>query len=203
MASEPLLIENRALGYNIKYALDSFTHEYGTEVSLYSGYPLFEEMSAENDLQYNNWKEARAKAYTGSILHFMRSIYNRTLKEEGFEIQFLVDMNGGESALKLKDFYGALNYKKEDSTQIVEIMPNQRNMGVIYTKEKPSEKFISEHPGEPKDFEFSVLSFNSKDPVLIEQNGFYYDQNNLSISAYWTWNKVADQLPYDYMPGGY
>ncbi|MFZ1528560.1 MAG: carboxypeptidase-like regulatory domain-containing protein [Ferruginibacter sp.] len=200
MAAEPLVIENKALGYNIKYALDSFTHEYNTEISLYSGYPLFEEMMAESDTQYRQWKDARNKAYTGSTLHFMRSIYNKTLQEEGFEIQFLVNANNTESAIKLKDFYSALNYRKDDSTQTVEILPNQPNLGIIYTKEKPSEKFLAEHPGEPKDFEFSLLSFQPKTSLLIEQNGYYYDQNDIAISAYWAWNKVADQLPYDFMP---
>ena len=203
MAAEPLVVENKALGYNIKYALDSFTHEYNTEISLYTGYPLFEEMMAESDSQYRRWKEARNKAYTGSILHFMRSIYNKTLSEEGFEIQFLVNVNNSDAAIKLKDFYSALNYRKDDSTQTVEILPNQSNVGIIYSKEKPAEKFLTEHPGEPKDFEFSMLSFQSKESFIIEQNGYYYDQNDIAISAYWAWHKVADQLPYDFMPGSF
>lgn len=55
MAAEPLIIENKALGYNIKYALDSFTHAYETQVSLYTGYPLFEEMTSTDNGQQNNW----------------------------------------------------------------------------------------------------------------------------------------------------
>src|SRR5205085_1507341 len=86
MAPEPLLIENNSLGYNIKYALDSFTHEYATQVSLYTGNPLFEEMVPANTDQQLKWQKARQEAYKGSILHFMRSVYNKQLKEEGFEI---------------------------------------------------------------------------------------------------------------------
>ena len=85
----------------------------------------------------------------------------------------------------------------------MEIFPNQPNVGIIFTKEKPAEKFLSEHPGEPKDFEFSLLSFQSRESLIIEQNGYYYDQNDIAISAYWAWHKVADQLPYDYMPGSF
>ena len=83
LATEPLLIENKALGYNIKYTLDSFTHAYETQVSLYTGYPLFEEMTVANNEQKNTWEMARQKAYKGSILHFMRSIYKKELKEIG------------------------------------------------------------------------------------------------------------------------
>ena len=32
----------------------------------------------------------------------------------------------------------------------------------------------------------------------IEQNGYHFDQEDLAISAYWTWDKVGDLLPYDY-----
>ena len=46
IATAPLEIVNDALGYTIKYELDSFVHEYNTQVSLYTGYPLFQEMQS-------------------------------------------------------------------------------------------------------------------------------------------------------------
>lgn len=200
IASAPLLIENNALGYNIKYALDSFTHAYETQTSLYTGYPLFEEMTAANNEQQHSWAVERQKAYNGSILHFMRSIYKKDLKEEGFEIKFLITFNGKDSAFDLKNIYAAMNYQKDDSTQTVEIKPNQNNIGVIFTKEKPAAGFLADNENEPKDFQFSMLNFLPGESIVIEQNGYYFEQNDISISEYWTWEKVADQLPYDYVP---
>ncbi len=203
LATEPLLIENKALGYNIKYTLDSFTHAYETQVSLYTGYPLFEEMATVNNEQKNNWELARQKAYKGSILHFMRSIYKKELKEEGFEIQFLITYKDREqdkdTAFKLKNIYAALNYQKDDSTQIVEIKPNQNKIGIIFTKEKPAAGYINENKPESKDFQFSILNFAAGMSIVIEQNGYYFEQNDIAISEYWTWDKVADQLPYNYV----
>lgn len=198
MATEPLQIENLALGYTLKYALDSFTHEYNTQVSLYAGYPLFEEIPAADSAQKNKWVLARQQAYKGSMLHFMRSVYNKTLVQQGFEVQFVVDVNEKETAIPLKDFYAALNYKKDDSTMLVEVKPNQQRVGVIYFKEKPASKFTSLNPEEPSDFQFSVLTFLPNESIGIEQNGYYFEQNDIAISAYWTWDKIADQLPYDY-----
>ncbi|RYY72024.1 MAG: carboxypeptidase-like regulatory domain-containing protein [Chitinophagaceae bacterium] len=198
LAAEPLQIENNALGYNIKYALDSFTYEYNTEVSVYTGAPLFEEKPTNDTIQKVKWELARNKAYKGSILHFMRSLYDRQLKEEGFEIQFLVNVNDVETALPLKDFYGALNYTKDDSTLLVEVKPNQPRLGVLYNKEKPSEVYRTLNPEEPAGFQFSVLGFLPNESIGIEQNGYYFDQNDLTINAYWTWDKVADLLPYNY-----
>jgi hypothetical protein len=198
------MIENKALGFNIKYTLDSFTHFYDTQVSLYTGYPLFEEMTAANNEQKNNWELARQKAYKGSILHFMRSIYKKELKEEGFEIQLLATYKDRDvekdTALKLKNIYPALNYQKDDSTQTVEIKPNQNKIGVFYIREKPAQGWLDENKNEPADFQFSILNFTSGLSIVIEQNGYYFEQNDISISEYWTWDKVADQLPYNYVP---
>ena len=196
-ATEPLIIKNNALGYNIKYSIDSFTHEYNTGTSIYSGSPLYEEMKGDS-AQIMMWKANRKAAYNGSLLHFMRSVYNKSLKEQQFEIQFIVQQNGVDNAIKLKDAYGALNFEKDDSTQTVEIMPNQKDVGILFIGEKPADAYILTHPTEPKDFLFSMLGFKPGESIVIEQNGYFYDQNNLSISGYWAWQKVAEQLPYDY-----
>ena len=200
-ANEPLQIVNNSLGYNITYALDSFTHDYNSVVSLYTGYPLFEEMAVTEPDQEGRWKQARVQAYRGSILHFMRSVYNRTLKEQGFEVQYLVRVNENEKAITLKNFYAALNYKKDDSLLTVDVHPNQQAMGVIYTKEKPAAKYASLNPDDPRSFQFSILTFAPQQTITIEQNGYYFDQDDIAISEYWTWDKVADLLPYDYDPG--
>ncbi|MEO6669183.1 MAG: carboxypeptidase-like regulatory domain-containing protein [Ferruginibacter sp.] len=199
-ASESLVIENNALGYNIKYALDSFTHEYASQVSLYTGNPLFEEMTSTDASQQEKWKKAREEAYKGSVLHFMRSVYNRQLKEDGFEIQYVISINGRDSALRLKNFYSALNYIKDDSLQTVEIKPNQNQVGVLYTKEKPAAAYLTENEKEPTDFQFSILSFLPGHSITIEQNGYYFEQNEITTNEYWTWERVADLVPYDYVP---
>lgn len=199
LASAPLEIQNDALGYTIKYTIDSFTYDYGTQISLYTGYPLFEEMAPQNEAQLALWKQHREMAYKGSILHFMRSVYAKRLKEEGFEIQFLVKNGETEHAIPIKDFYGALQYSKDDSTQTVEIMPTQPILAVLYTKEKPDAGYLAQaDEGTPSAFQFSFLTFMPQASLIIEQNGYYYDQDDIAINSYWTWEKVGDMLPYNY-----
>lgn len=196
-ATEPLIIKNNAFGYNIKYTLDSFTHEYNTQVSTYTGYPLFEEMQGDSS-QKLQWEAARRLSYSGSLLHFMRSVFNKELKSQKFEIQFIAKLNGKDDAFKVKEPYSALNYEKDDSTQTVMIIPNVKDVGVLFSGKRPSSAYLRDNPGEPSLFRFSLLSFASKENIVIEQNGYFYDQNDVSISGYWTWEKVGDQLPYDY-----
>src|SRR5258708_4055507 len=61
-ATTELLITNNALGYKIKYQLDSFVYEYGTNVSSYTGYPLFEKLQGTPE-QEDAWKENRLNSY--------------------------------------------------------------------------------------------------------------------------------------------
>ena len=198
MAAEPLQIENTALGYTIKYTLDSFTHDYNTTTSAFTGYPLFEEMQPADANQANTWKTNRAVAYKGSILHFMRSTYNKQLKEEGFEIQFIVKHNDVDTAIKGLNFYGALNYDKNDSTQVVEINPNQTEVAILYKNELPEKAYTDLNDDASKKFELSFVTFPVAQAIGIEQNGYYYDQNDITFTGYWSWEKVADMLPYDF-----
>ncbi|MFN8306485.1 MAG: carboxypeptidase-like regulatory domain-containing protein [Ferruginibacter sp.] len=199
LADAPVEIENNALGYSIKYTLDSFTHDYNNQVSVYTGYPLFKEMEASGDAQKAAWAGARQTAYNGSILHFMRSLYQRKLAEEGFEIQFLLKENDKERALTLRNFYAALNYKMDDSTHTVDILPNQKDVAILYKKETAPREYLEANAGAPDKFQLSVVNFLPGEAVDIERNGYYYEQNDITITGYWAWEKVADMLPYNYM----
>jgi len=200
LASEPIIIKNPALGYIIKYTIDSFTYDYGTLASAYIGYPLFEAMQPADTVQAMLWEASRQIAYKGSILHFMRSVYTKQLNEEGFEIQFLLKNSGIESALPLKNFYAALNYKMDDSTMVVDINPNQPDVAVLYKNEKPFADYFVQYDEQPKDFQLSLVNMTAAQSIGIEQNGYYFDQNDITINGYWSWEKVGDMLPYDFSP---
>jgi len=200
LASEPLIIQNNALGYKITYALDSFVNEYNTQVSLYTGSPLFEEMQPANDAERTKWHDNRLHAYNGSMLHFMKSLYNKTLKENGFDVQYLIRNNGVDSAIQVTDYYASLNYDKDDSAQTVEITPNQPNVIVLYTKEKPGADYLAQTGDTQTQYQLSIMTIASKQSIDIEQNGYYYDQNDITVAGYWTWRKAGDALPYDFNP---
>jgi hypothetical protein len=199
IADSPLVVANNALGYNIKYAVDSFMYEYTTSTTAYVSYPLFEEMTG-TQAQQQVWKENRKKAYYGSVLHFMRSLYTKTLDDQGFEVQFLVKGGNGEQSIHLKNMYAALNYTKVDSTNTVEFMPNQPDMVVIYRTAKPEAAYLLFDPGAKKDFQVSYLSITPSQAITIENNGYYYDQFDIITNGYWGFQKIANMLPYDYYP---
>ena len=157
-------------------------------------------MQPADQEQKDKWNANRLVAYNGSMLHFMRSLYYKRLKEEGFEIQFLINFNDKETAIPVKDQYGGMNYIKDDSTQIVDITPNQKLVAVIYNNEKPSPLYLAANPDTPEKFQLSILSFLSKEGISIQQNGYYFDQNDVTINQYMGWEKMADMVPYDFKP---
>lgn len=83
---EKLIFDNKALGYRILYLLTKFEYNLVERSFYYSGYPQFEEMKPKNADEKKRWDKKRKEAYQGSIMHFMRALYNNQLEQEGFEI---------------------------------------------------------------------------------------------------------------------
>jgi hypothetical protein len=80
-------VENQALGYRLKYFGMFFTYNPETEFIAFSGQPVFEEMTPRDAAQQQQWETNRAVAYVGSFAHFLRSVYNNSLKANNFLTQ--------------------------------------------------------------------------------------------------------------------
>ena len=83
-ADEPLEIENKALGYTIKYDLEEFKYNFQKHYVSFYGYPFFQEMTTKNEKRQKTWYENREKAYFGSSQHFFKSLINHNLSNAGF-----------------------------------------------------------------------------------------------------------------------
>jgi hypothetical protein len=84
-ATEPLEIENKALGYRIQYQLENFTYRFNQQYLFYAGFILFTEMEG-NARKQERWKKARAEAYEVSQMRFMRSLFRNRLEEDGYQL---------------------------------------------------------------------------------------------------------------------
>lgn len=85
-ATEPLLVFNEGLGYMINYVLDEFIIKSNGETYL-RGYAWYKNLSSKNPEVLKKWQQRRMDAFYGSALHFMRSLYQNKIEEEGFEIR--------------------------------------------------------------------------------------------------------------------
>jgi hypothetical protein len=196
LATDALRITNNALGYSLRYQLDSFVYYYNTDVYTYRGYCLFTELEA-NDSMKQAWTKARSVAYEGSRMQFMRSYYDSTLKEDGWIIDML-DENDSKKFSKITNPYDTTYYGPLDSTLQIEIW-YPRLISVTYTKRSPEPEYLRKM-NLPRSVPYRISYIEMKNSIAIMENGYYYDQHDWINHGYWSWKNVGDQLPYDYSP---
>jgi hypothetical protein len=83
-----LIIENRALGYKIKYLLSDFmltNTDENDKKFLYTGAVLFEAMKGTVQ-QQELWEKRRQEVYEGSRIHFLRAASGNRIDQEGFRV---------------------------------------------------------------------------------------------------------------------
>jgi hypothetical protein len=221
---EPLVIENKALGYKLKYQLEQYTFNFRLGYLVYTGYPFFEEMEG-SERQLKRWKDDREKAYYGSMLHFMRSVYRNRIREEGFEVRSLkkVPNNNTPSFGSNNNIEDAVNgifgLKPDSCTNVLSmstlpgdsiayaisnttaVLEFKDYLMIRYTKaEAPKEYKRSFHKGEG-DMTSEIILVNGN-PIEIEVNGSYFNPTDLLNLGYWSWSeKICNLLPFDYVPG--
>ena len=189
-----IIIMNKALGYKIKYQLDSFTHEYANGISTFSGYPLFEEMQG-TDEEKSIWKTNREKAYYGSRMHFMRSWYDSTLLDEGYTIQKVEDIKALDG-VEIENPFDTTFYHADTSDVEIDI---KGRLKVIYRNETPDARYLSYYKL-PSYMKVQISAIDLADGFIIEENGYFYEQSDVINTGYWAWEKFAEALPYDYWP---
>lgn len=87
---EPIVLENKALGYILNYQLEDFEVNFKEGSTAFAGYPYFEEIDKSRKGLQKRWQKNREKAYYGSMMQFMRSLYSNTLAKDGFEVRRMV-----------------------------------------------------------------------------------------------------------------
>jgi hypothetical protein len=88
-ADEFIIIENKSLGYRIKYLLGGFKFDDINQIVSYGGKYQFEDLKG-NKRQIAAWHKKRDDAFYGSSMHFYRSLQHNNLDSAGFAIYQLI-----------------------------------------------------------------------------------------------------------------
>lgn len=198
MAPEPLVIQNEALGYELRFQLDSFIYYYETDINSYRGNCLYKEMEGHRG-QRAKWASNREKAYYGSKLHFMRSYYDSTLSKAGYTVDLLSEGTDATFS-RLANPFDVRYYGYIDSSGEVELW-FPRKISVTYTRARPEADYLKQF-NLPADVPMQISYIDLTDAIFIQENGYFHDPRAWINQGYWSWKNLADQLPYDYMPGG-
>ncbi|HET6255185.1 MAG TPA: carboxypeptidase-like regulatory domain-containing protein [Puia sp.] len=220
-AVEPLVIVNKALGYNLEYRLESFTYDFESNIISFYGYPLFREMPADDSVRQQKWNDMRMHAYLGSIMHFMRSLYQGRLQQDGFIVEHLIQVPNIEKQ-RVKTIY-IPNVTKTDSIPIDtlhhywEVM---RQPDSFVQKTKTYDDLTTVNSDQTRSFffigDFTVIYGNGRlgiaytesalelmypAPIEIEVNGGYFPPQVLLSKGNWArTEKIANLVPQDYYP---
>ena len=218
-ATEPLLIENKALGYELEYRLERFVCDFASHIVSYYGYPLFRDMPTDYDVIKKKWETNRQLAYMGSMMHFMRSLYSHSVREEGFLVKYKVPVPNIEKK-RVKEIYQP-NITPTDSIPIDtlhhywEVLrePDYFMQTVTYPdglltiqKDQTRVMFFNDDCtviyGNPKRgiayTESSIRLMNQR-PIAIDENGSYYPQAEvLSLQNWSITQNISNLLPRDY-----
>jgi hypothetical protein len=190
-----LVIENAVLGYRIKYLLRNFQYNSYLETTQYQGQCIFEEMTGSKS-QQDKWRKNRREAYYGSLMHYLRSVYQGTAESEGF-LTFKVLNTRLPIDIDIDPIKSARIIKQIDNS-FMEIK-YKRRLYTIYNKDlaahnfsfKKDERIIKE-----LDENGSIFKTDGK----IDSKGNYIDYTELLVQGFWGRKRIGDQLPYEYVP---
>lgn len=218
-ATDPLIIENKALGYDLEYRLESFVCDYSTNIISYFGYPLFREMATEYNATRVKWEQRRRMAYMGSLMHFMRTLYKDRLLAEGFIVEHEIEVPNIEKQ-RVKALYQP-NITKTDSIPIDtlhhfwEVM---RQPDYYIQKVRTPDGLLTIHPDQTRSLYFtgdctiifgnghlgiaykeSQLRLMEDVPIDIGENGSYYPSQVVLTLGNWSRTEnIANLLPRDF-----
>lgn len=204
-AGEPLIIENKALGYRVKYLLEDFVIYFRYNYSSFYGFPSFEDMSKKGKTK-KRWVKNRDLAYYGSVEHFFRELYQGTTHEAGFRINKAKDVEGLGRVFDSNEFdMTSIISKSEDGVR--KEFTFEDFLYVTYINEAPSPRYssglrLNKGPEISKGGgQMSWLQMTEGiDKVRFEQSGYLINPLAFVLQGYWSFEKVADLLPTNFAP---
>ena len=195
-ASEPLIIENHALGYRIQYYLKEFFY-YGTTIK-YDGEPSFTELIPKDSAEWHHWHRNRKTAFYGSQRHFLLSLLIGQTQEEGFEVHRRFSIESGSTR-----FIVAPNQLLVPGpTPLEKVLTFTGILEITYLHEFEHERFKQwqrqpdwRRSGPQRSF----MELNTG-PTLIDETGEVIDPYGVVVYGYYAFERIADQVPKEYRP---
>lgn len=189
---KPLTITNSSLGYTIIYDLKNFCYNLENENLRYSGDYYFQDISNQKG-KNSRTKRNRLIAYYGSRMHFLRALFTDSVRHENFEM-----CNIELDSCGTKILTNSLNENE------LRLTLNPESMTLDFS----NPIFISYSDNHPELWPLPNIyrpgTYNSRivfsDSLNVYKNGYYPDCFTISWSGDMTIGRVAELLPYDFVP---
>lgn len=196
-APQTLIINNKNLAYQIQYNLVNFQADFKNKTTVYSGTSYFKEVNTKKINQVN-----RLNAYHGSIMHFLRSVYQDQVAEEGFWVNHIIKPDKKIGISEKGMMLIATKIPTKSFLQIHErskILEFKDILQVNYLKhyyEIKKSKLVKAKSSVPQT-SYIYVEGNSFE---IYPDGNSSDPENMLIQGNLSGNKMEVFLPLDYQP---
>ncbi len=192
-ASEPILIRNKRLGYDLSYHLQYY--ERTRRVSSYLGYVSFENTPG---LELKpKYFEAREKAYRGSSIHFLKSVLAGKHNREGYRLQTATQVGDGWLWKEMPVSNLAV-YNDEGV-----FLFGAGKFRIVYLAERREFNYVrwlkANGIKEVGRGQFTEMEFVTQ-KVKILPSGTLDPPLGLVFRGYMGWEQVGDALPMNYRP---
>ncbi len=202
-------VENKALGYLLKYKLTKFSYE-PKGIFYYEGLSVFQELKGSKS-QQRKWAKRRAAAYLGSSMHFLRSVINSQTDKEGFEVLRLTrkpnpDYKAGRlgnnnfkyiQSLYIKQPLAANDFAKRTDQEGLFALGYTDCLYVIYKKKRVETDLSVYHPLDVPNYPVTILAFDEP-YAFFDRNGVISNPHSVVFEGDWANSRMAELLPVDY-----
>ena len=197
-ASEPLIIDLPLLGYVLYVDLVHFTVEHigGNTLCDMLGYFYYKPYSIETNSKLLSYKKNRRQAYYNSSQHFLRSVYENRLEENGY-ILAMADKRIRLDMIK----YNPIDIERysgviEDGIMQIFGLKDKRLKIMYYHKYDGTPLNLKENKTTLYPFSESGIAF-MKDTCVFFKDGIVID-NNIRFMGEISEKRVGALLPDDY-----
>jgi hypothetical protein len=203
-ARAPLEIENRPLGYRIRFILVQFkvggidNSGRTPEIFQMRGFSQFTELKPNGSEDLQAWKKNREKSYEGSLRHFLSCVFRRRATAAGF--QFYREPRVITSASNiLRRRVIEDDILSGNAQQRERLLRFRGFLEVQYTRAIPDAHYnLLEMEG--AHCQVSWLGLN-RDSITIDSRGLIREPSFPVVTyGYWAWQRMANVLPLDYEP---
>lgn len=208
-AAEPLVIENKALGYRIQYFLSDFQSTPGRV--RYDGEGLYEELTAENAEQARQWEEKRRASFMGSFRHFMLALIAGRSEAQGFRTfsrpsagRVQGDVFAAASTISNQRFPIEPETLISPGDAANEYVLNfEGHLEIVYMGEQEDPAYLewSLRPARSNPRFQTSWTFLDHGPAMVDYKGDTMDPYAVVFMGYWAFERVADDPPREYRPG--
>ena len=205
-SSDFIVIENKALGYKVKYMLSTFTKDFNSGYTYFAGTAFFENLPGKDSKQ-ETWQKNRQKVYKGSSMHFLRSVLANQLPDNGFKVLRLIrKANPDYKTGATQQYFESLVTTPLTIVDYVNLT-DQKGLYALVFKDclyvMHSKKAIK--AGQEVDVmdtspATTTLIFD-KPYALFDKNGIFTDPSAITFEGEWGKSRMAEMLPVDYEPG--